>query len=101
MLPLPAHIYPTIATDRSITPVDFRVCVRAFVYLDFVEYRPLKLEVLAHEIGVSKTVVCRSLAHLVDRGYLERGSRDGARGAISYRLPLARVYPRPADRRAA
>lgn len=101
-----------MARDRSIAPMDVRVWVVAADYLEMVEFRPLKIDTLRNEFKrtveltddamkvPSKSQIFRSLDRLVQRGYLERGQRDGSRGAINYRVPLSRVYPRDKDKRA-
>ncbi len=91
----PAHILPPvfeqIVADDALGPRHLTVWRRALPYLDWVEPRALKLEVLARETTYAVSEVSRLVGILVDRGYLVRAGRDPSGGAWRYRVPLARA----------
>jgi DNA-binding IclR family transcriptional regulator len=62
----------------------------ALRYLDFVEMRPLKLAVLALDLGIPEASLSRVVGRLVERGFLRRDGRETGGGAWRYRVPLAR-----------
>lgn len=61
-------------------------------YLDSVDFRPLKIEVVAHECGCKFDSAVESLRLLRDAGYIARGDRP--RGQPNqYRLLPAPLLP--------
>ena len=94
------RIIDELISDVQLGPNDIRVWRKVMPYLDLVEFRPLKLETIAGEVELDRGTVHRSLGQLVERGFLQRGPREGQHGSNTYRLPLARVYPREALRAA-
>lgn len=97
MVRLPSYL-ADLARDAELVGRDAQVWILAIPQLDFVEFRDLDLESLAVQFdpGISRASVCRSLQRLVERGYVEREDARGTAGRGRYRLPLRRIYPRPA-----
>jgi predicted transcriptional regulator len=99
------HMIPQVvkdlAHDHELLPVDVRVWLSIADYLNMTDFTPLKLEVIADDVGMGRMTVSRSLDALVEHGYLERGARDGSRGPYTYRMPWQRMFPRQEQPRAA
>jgi predicted transcriptional regulator len=89
------YVFPPIlmqmVRDRRCTPTDLRVFVVMSQHLDFVEFRPLKVLSVAHEMRMHGTHVSRSMVNLVKLGYLDRQvlkSPDGNH-QTTFRLPYS------------
>lgn len=63
-------------------------------WLDFVEWREVKLAELEKQFRRSRPQVLGALKQLVDRGYIARGERAYSRGPYQYRM----VYSRGRDK---
>lgn len=82
-------VFPSILAlvrDRHARPTDLRVYVVCTEFLDFVEFRPLKLELVARDLHVSRSNVSESLGRLVRASYLARGERLEVTGPYTFRL---------------
>lgn len=75
MIPAPAL---RAFTDRRLVRRDLIAYGVALEELTFLEYRPLKVRVLARQTGMHYPDACRALRALVAHGYLLRGANDGA-----------------------
>lgn len=93
-LPSPRALY----RDGRLTETDRRVFLTALEdgFLDVVEFRELKLSVLASHLTrgdgkrkVSRSSICRSLDRLVRTGYLARRQTDAPRAPQGYRIRLS------------
>jgi hypothetical protein len=99
----PAHLIPPvfdqILDDDDLTGRHVRVWRAALPYLDFIDAKPLKLDVLERELGIDRANLSRIVGRLVERGYLVRDGREPRGGAWRYRVPLARsdAPPEPVD----
>lgn len=86
-----------MAKDRRLRPTDIQVFIVASQYLDFVEFRPLKVFGLAHELRTSHSQAAYAVRRLVGCGYLERGEREIDRvagaGAFLFRIPYSVRVP--------
>jgi hypothetical protein len=56
--------------------------------LDHLEYRPVKIERMAREVGMDRSGVCRAIKILCQYDLIQRNGRDGPRGPYTYRLIL-------------
>lgn len=81
-------IFRQILNDTKLAPRELQVFRAAIEYLDVVDWRELKLQVLEHHLDLDKAAVSRALGALVDAGYLCR-QRQLA-GRAMYRVPLSR-----------
>ena len=83
----------TAKSDPRLRGAALAAYVFALEYLDTVEFRPLKVEVLASAIRCKKMTAVDALRRLVDAGYLARGLRPHGE-ARQYRvLPSPRPLP--------
>jgi hypothetical protein len=98
----PAPSLAVAASDPELSHAACRVLVRLWLagLLDVNQYRPLKVEGLAHGFRVSPAAVSRALGELEARGYLHCGCADPgapleAQGTRPrwYRLPYAGAIP--------
>ena len=76
--------------DPATTRVDVKVLIRLHESLNDVDFRAVRSWFVANLLGVDVSSVNRSLRHLEDLNYIERGNRGG-NGNYEYRLsmPLA------------
>lgn len=79
----------SLARDRRLKPTDIRVYILACQHLDFVELRPLKLLVLAHDGHLSRSQVSESLGRLVRCQYIVRGARNAVTAPMPFRLTFS------------
>jgi DNA-binding transcriptional ArsR family regulator len=96
-------IIEELARDYELGGRDMQIWIVAVPHLDLVEFRELSLDDIAKEFGaddsieaVSRPTISRSLLRLVERGYLELHETRGERRVRRFRIPLRRIYPRPA-----
>lgn len=69
------------------TRVDMKVLVRLHESLTDADFKPVRPWFVANMLGVDVSSVTRSLQHLEELGYVQRGDRVG-NGNFSYRLTL-------------
>lgn len=79
----PGLIHATRNPDT--TRVDMKVLIRLYESLTVAEFRPVRSWFVANLLQVDVRSVNRSLQHLEELGYAERGERCGS-GNFSYRL---------------
>lgn len=85
----------TMALDRRLSPTDIRVFIVASQYLDFIEYRVLKVAAVAHALRAAPSHVAKAMRRLTMFGYLDRAPRavGGPLGTGSeparYRIPYS------------
>lgn len=82
-------IFRQIRRDLKLPPRAFQVWCSAIEFLDLVEWRELKLANIELDLEVDPSTVSRSLATLVERGYLCRFAEPGM--SAVYRVPLSRA----------
>jgi hypothetical protein len=82
-------IFRQISRDLKLPPRAFQVWRSAIELLDLVEWRELKLATIENDLEVDPSTVSRSLATLVERGYLCKLSESGA--PARFRVPFSRA----------
>lgn len=83
----------SMARDRRLKPTDIRVYILACQHLDFVQPRPLKLLVIAHDGNLSRSHVSESLTRLVRLQYLAREVRTSPNDPVAFRLNFSVPLP--------
>lgn len=73
--------------NRETTRVDMKVLIRLHESLTLNDFRPVRSWFVANLLGVDVSSVNRSLQHLEELGYVERGGRCG-NGNFAYRLTV-------------
>lgn len=68
---------------------DLRALVQAHNLLDWEEYRPLKVAVVAHVLRLRRAHASRAIHRLVKFGYLVPGPSDGRINTYRLRTPPA------------
>jgi predicted transcriptional regulator len=81
----PGLIHATRNPDT--TRVDMKVLIRLHESLNVAEFKPVRSWFVANLLQVDVSSVNRSLQHLEELGYVERGERCG-NGNFSYRLTV-------------
>lgn len=81
----PGLIHATRNPDT--TRVDMKVLIRLHESLDCSEFKPVRSWFVANLLGVDVSSVNRSLQHLEQLRYIERGNRGG-NGNFEYRLTV-------------
>lgn len=87
-----ANLSPrAVYRDARLGETDRRVLLTAIDegMLDVGEFRELKLSALGAVLGLSRSVVCRSLDRLVEHGYLERDPHTVPRTPQRYRVKIS------------
>jgi hypothetical protein len=79
-------------TSRQLSGTDWSVLVHLQLELDPVEFRPVKINAIRHELGLKFSPTARSVRRLIEFGYLGEGGRH--EGLRTYRLRV----PAPRDR---
>lgn len=82
-------IFRQISRDLKLPPRAFQVWRSAIELLDLVEWRELKLATIENDLEVDPSTVSRSLATLVERGYLCKLTESGA--PARFRVPFSRA----------
>jgi predicted transcriptional regulator len=76
------------ARDRvHVTDFEYRVLTLAVPFLNEVDARELKAEIIASTLGVDRSNVSRCLKRLTEVGFLIRVDRADHSGVWRYRLP--------------
>ena len=86
------HTIPAFATamqDRALRGHTREVYLWLNEHLDLLTYRPIKHSAIEADLRVEDSTVFRALQLLLERGYLDRGGREGR--LWTYRL----VYSNP------
>ena len=81
--------YDDALDDPALGRLARRVYRLAVTALDLQRFAPLELHWLAHRTGADQAHLSRARSLLVERGYLQRGKRDGHRA--TYRLCYRRL----------
>jgi hypothetical protein len=80
--------------DRRLARVSRGVMWKLRLRLDFLEFRPLKMELVAFDVGIKPQQAGRAMRELVQAGYLDQ--QPGAVRPGCYRMPWSRRAVDPA-----